>query len=370
MATHKEANSNKKTILLPQICKRKYYLFTLFNISTSLLLFVAAVILSSFALPPPQAKGQVIGNIPCAESGGFFYSYQHVAFTPILYSNMPYEIMQAYIIADSLTKNIGNIHDVERALEQIGAASDTINYALKYIYKLVDYNPALYYQVTEAVQAQGKVTTGMVERAIRGTLCPDDQRLPYITADYILHLKINNTEFVNRITGDRCKTMTIAYCNVLDTIKGQVLPNLSTSVLSNLHKINIGGAETYKTNEVSNYPNMSTNFIFDYCNEWLRCQGCIDRPLYNINDSSANSWIKPSKEYIVFLKKIFQCSDSTKAYYSMSPIGGGMSFNMYPVENGQIIDEDNHLGFGNIVPLQAFKHRMQEQINQIKNYGE
>jgi hypothetical protein len=43
---------------------------------------------------------------------------------------------------------------------------------------------------------------------------------------------------------------------------------------------------------------------------------------------------------------------------------------MYPIEDGNVIDEKNALGFGTSVPVNVFKQNIRNTINEIKNYGE
>ncbi len=364
MATHKEANSNKKTILLPQIRKRKYYLFTLFNIVTSLLLFVAAVILSSFAAPP-QAKGQGLQctyrAVPCDTiMKGLFFAYPRNMYEPVLQSNMPYEIMQGYIVGDSIAKAIMGIEHAESLLASVGSNSDTLAYALKYIYRMADYDPIRFYSFLNPSICSAK---GVPPRLVYG--CFMDRiktssfaRLrKYVDVSYILHIKVNTTDVVDPAGGRACLTKNVAFCTVLDTIKGQKFP----CVNNNLYKLKSDSSNI-------NAPSMLNNFAFSYCHQWRRISG--NSMYQGIYDSNGGEWIKPNHEYIIFALISSARSDQSACYYSIVPSGGGFSYGMYPVVNGQVIDEDNYLGFGNIVPLQAFKQRMQEQINQIKNYGE
>ena len=59
-----------------------------------------------------------------------------------------------------------------------------------------------------------------------------------------------------------------------------------------------------------------------------------------------------------------------KEYYTLIPYPFTGSFSMYPIENGNVIDEENALGFGTLVPVDVFKENIRNKINEIKNYGD
>jgi hypothetical protein len=44
--------------------------------------------------------------------------------------------------------------------------------------------------------------------------------------------------------------------------------------------------------------------------------------------------------------------------------------NVYPIENGYVIDPVNELGFGESVEVNLFKNLLRQRINEIINFGE
>jgi len=43
---------------------------------------------------------------------------------------------------------------------------------------------------------------------------------------------------------------------------------------------------------------------------------------------------------------------------------------MFPIINGNVIDEENNLGLGAIVPVEDFKSLLRDKIHSIKNFNE
>jgi hypothetical protein len=88
-------------------------------------------------------------------------------------------------------------------------------------------------------------------------------------------------------------------------------------------------------------------------------------------DANGDFWIKPDHEYIVFTAANFSYTDTTgQAYFHIWPLAGPSSRGLFPIENGNVIDEKNFFGWGTSVSLETFKTNLQAIINEIKNYGE
>ena len=107
-------------------------------------------------------------------------------------------------------------------------------------------------------------------------------------------------------------------------------------------------------------------------NYWYRWKKQLDA----LVDEDGNTWVNPDREYIVFLCFMGIDASAHKRYYSLVPsyrynhLADFSHCNMYPIENGNVIDEGNILGFGEVVPVEVFKQHIRNKINEIKNYGE
>ena len=81
------------------------------------------------------------------DAKGFFYVYGYNDYygTLDLTPSMPFDIIMSYIYADSIAKSTPtHLDSVKKNVWSIGAYSDTMKYALKYLYKITDYDPVKY----------------------------------------------------------------------------------------------------------------------------------------------------------------------------------------------------------------------------------
>ncbi len=346
---------------------------------------LATILISLFSLA--NINAQIRSGLPDRpEAKGFFYASERLKF-PLcsVTSDMPYDIMASYIIADSITRNIGSIIIVNELAKNIWYG-DTIAYALKYIYNMEDYSPIRFHKFLNTGSLYQDIpANSLYKRIVHKCL---NWQYPYVHSSYILHIKINGTQFIGDEDGAICKSLTIVSCNVLDIIKGQILPDLNTYLYAGNK-----GTYLYESGKISNSQTLSeagkvpnellstypqTNLIFQYCNEWPRNYKSTSRStwLYNYIDGG-EPWIPDNseKEYIVFLKISGGGGDKEGSatnyiYDGIIPVAGGLSFGMYPIVNGFVLDEGNYLGFGEAVPVDEFKQRLQEQIDKIKNCEE
>lgn len=327
-----------------------YYKSKLFKLLFALIAF------TFFAYQVTEAIN--LQTLPCRpNTRGFFYSYQKSDYRQLLTSDMPYEVMIGYILADSIVKHLPGVGITEDLIKQIGRNSDTMAYILKYLYLLADYDPIRYQSFLMAsdkdvfeMKNTGTNVLQQIAERMKG-----DPRIRYIISSYILHVKVDKTEFIDSSGGHLCSKKDVAYCTVLDTIKGQILPNLNTAILSN-------GQNKYNKNSENTIIPQRTEFVFSYCHQWNRSDN------HYITIPIGASWIKPNREYIIFVTPFSICGDLNTSYYAIAPIGAGLSHGMYPIENGFVFDEGNSMGRGERVPVQEFKDMIRRQIDSIINY--
>lgn len=354
------------------------------NVCKNLIVVVISIIVTS--------QVAMSEGVPCAPNvEGLHYTTPHYNYSPVLFSNMPYDVMISYILIDSILRHSEEApvmvnSFLERFMNgEISFDNDTLNYAYKYLYKIMDYDPLLFWDYIMKGTAYGRnihtfhlyddLSTGCVEKLPRGW-----QKQLLLRSFYILHIYVNETNlFVkNKTANNPLKDFTIVYSQVLDTIKGKVLPNMNTAYIYD--KSDTNNIDTTASIEKT-IPN-NTNLIFDYCNQWnLNGDGELyyyefdeetgeSIPIGALQDKDGNTWVKPNREYIVFLSPNYECTYNRQFYYALWPIGGVYYHGMFPVEDGNVLDKKNEWGWGTSVPIETFKQNMNSLINEFKNYGE
>jgi hypothetical protein len=303
--------------------------------------------------------------------------------------------MASYIIMDSVLRNppgtaaaIGNIL---RRLDSglISADNDTLNYACKYLYTLSDYDPLRFFTFMTTPRRDGRLPA----MAYYNDLCEQfvlknpngEQKNRILKSFFILHIYVDTTTlFVYDTTANEVlKDFTIVYAKVLDTIKGQILPDANNAFVAlgtQPLEQNINEASSFNSKRATlSRPNTNyANIVFDYCNQWLLGGGDAyitledGSVLGSMYDENGNPWVKPHNEYIVLLAPNPECVyDTTNLmYYALWPVGGSYSHGMYPIKDGKVLDAGNVWGWGTSVPINEFKNHLNDLINSMKHYGE
>ena len=333
---------------------------------------------------------------PCfSKFRGLFYPATKFGYTPVLHSNMPLDILLGYIIADSISAHsramLPTNEDERNFIKNLSSGGDTLNYALKYMYRLADYNPMLFYHFTQGQVS--KRSLDAIEREIIARVHNDCdksfcKKAMLLHPHYILHVRVNETQLLSYKHFDGEDYYDVprhylvnAYCSVLDTIKGQVLPDISTCFVVSEKELENGTVIMPIITPVSQIIGVNTprtNFAFDYNPQWTRANRQWTKPMF---DSEGNHWVMPEREYIVLLRPRFYCGEpftapsagnpSTRTYYySLMPVAGDLSGGMFPIKDGNVIDEGNDFGWGEVIPLDVFKTNLRGAIDSIKNYGD
>ena len=355
----------------------------------------------AFAMNSKSATAQ---SIPCRpEVEGLHFTTPAHQYTPMLFPDMPNDIMISYIILDGLLKHINGIEEIAWSFierfenNEISPDNDTLNYALKYMYKLSDYDPLLFWDYLMKGESGGRklhpyfyfdqlkfglhTDIALYKESKSERVSNGEQKRRIFCSPYILHIYVNETSlFVKTHPTDTfLKEITIVYANVLDTIKGKVLPDINTGFIARKSLLTDNIMNPIEPeNIIQSIGYRNTNLIFDYYNNWYLYGG--DDHAYTIGedgtvygsliDKDGNPWIKPGREYIVLLAPNGECSTGGLRYYALWPVGGSHSHGMYPIEDGNVLDGGNVWGWGKSVPIDIFKQNLNELINEIKNYGE
>ncbi len=318
---------------------------------------------------------------------GFWYCLDMADYPNLISPSMPLKVAQGYSVADSVVKAMPSITHKWNPIEGLHFKADTFLYIYKYWYLMNEHNPLQFFAFKNRKYPDAKNSPSILMSEFKSAMRLDYSRSLYVMVDYILHIYVNATEFIDTsdatlLQGVRpdsnggqipttfidVKTETIAYCKVLDTIKGGTFPSLNDAIFYNGDSSNIGNPHIIPS---------QTDLVFSYRDDWSRGKilGHSAVPMF---DKNGEKWIKPNKEYIVFLGLMGidaigewdPVGSVHKHYYCISPYYGAGSFNMYPVENGIVKDEQNALGFGTEVPVNIFKQNIINKLEEIKNYGE
>ncbi|MBS4000592.1 MAG: hypothetical protein KGZ71_08930 [Desulfobulbaceae bacterium] len=328
---------------------------------------VLAILLAVFQ---SRSFGQ---NPPCLpDYNSLTFNYQHLPYAPYLTDDMPEDVRVGYIMLDSVEKDFPDIRFFAHNVRQ--HEYDTLRYIMKYLYKVVDYNPILFKLTSNYISAN-TIIDQIHNTATAHSPQPYLEKL-LLESSIIAHVFVEDT--LNFIENDSENTSSIVTCSILDSIKGKVLPEAKAI---NLNPLTIENT----TNNLENLP--SSYLQFSYRLEWGRVpeneviaydvvhtvvdeDGKVIYPPMMM-DSTGSGWVKKGKEYIVFLDLYSICDDSSYSYLTLTPrVRSSATCNVYPIENGFVIDPVNELGFGERVEVNLFKNLLKQRINEIVTYGD
>ena len=316
-----------------------------------LVAIVATSILSKELVSQPVTPG----DAPCPCSAlhpGYFYTGQYFPTKPVLFSNMTLDEFVGYVIMDSVITYGATEYPTSQAQENfikgLTCTGDTLRYAMRYLYNMADANPFLYYNFLTSYQ-KGKLSPMTIHSKLMDQIkkqCgPATQEL--IKAEYILHLRVN--QVVKNPTTD----LTYVLSEVLDTIKGRVLPDMN-GAFEIFHNDSVYSEETEHRSRPINPP-ANTNFIYYYNGGLSTCQ--VEKQVVG-------------NEYIAFTFLQGACVNTTTGYqyYVARPTAVNVWGGVLSIVDGNVLDKKNIFGWGKSVPLQVFKTNLQTLIDSIKNY--
>ena len=303
---------------------------------------------------------------------GFYYFYEKAAYLPVLRSDMPHDVMIAYIVADSIAYRPPSPHRWDSILYSMNKEGDTFNFLLKYFYLADEWDAIRCNNFEWIVPIRPPATEPLLGSrnwsSIKSRINYCLNSLPkirYVMSSYILHVQVEDVYYLDTSDSwlkEMNTSATIAFCQTLDTMKGRIFPDINNTIFALKKDSNSSASiEKYTTHN-----QLSFDIVFSYWNKWSRVEHPGYRSLY---DSNGNTWIKRDKEYIVFLEFHNITGTNERRYLTVSPYADGLSYGMYPIENGFVIDEGNDMGWGIQVPVEQFKANIRQQIEVIKNYG-
>jgi hypothetical protein len=265
----------------------------------------------------------------------FEIQYPKLQAIPPLSTGMDYETLLAYIFLDSLMRSTNRdflyMNYITRWTKE-KAKNDTIVQAVKYLYKLVDYDPVRFaqYNVNLGVppyKFNVLAVKGWVSELLSnfvGKYGPNSMATKYlIRADYILKVHVNSIDslpqrdyppnkgilpgkFTHRVNA-----------NVIDTLKGKVFKNchIEASPKSNDNNLSLT-SEICFTYGTGPYQNDVYPFKLDP----------------TLTNSSGNLQLQPGQDVIIILDHSDYVWDYNNDYFPISLICA------FPIINGQIRD--------------------------------
>lgn len=298
--------------------------------------------------------------------GPVVYSFPLLDHRPYLTSDMPLDVLIAYIIADSTarTTNVGMINAfIERQI-----STDSLLLALRYDYVMSDFDPILYTQwAGGAPSGTYKCPPAYIREMLAVALYkthPAGKLLSLLLAsDIIAHVSVEAVDTTTDTSAKWARHANAVTCTIVDIIKGQTLPLCEVP----------SSPRTQTTAMYKQAADAGACFQFDYRDEWFRFSKETDFG----PERTMAGWVQPNTEYIVFLQFIGIPGDpsdynfTNNNWLSLIPTFCSMTAtgSLFPIQNGIVIDPDNDFGFGQSLTPSEWKNALRQVILQVKNAG-
>jgi hypothetical protein len=287
----------------------------------------------------------------------YHIGYPIIRSLPPLSSNMPLDILLAYIHMDSLARFDFN-NTAEERLNQLRQEynftdpphrfSDTLKQAAAFLYRLVDYNPILFNQYIDEVtlKYRSRYRANLPLIATRTSivlyegLTDADRRVANVAlleADYILRVRVQSVDSMEAPT-DPGIYYYRATADVLDILKGRVLPP-SCSQSFNVRD----GEKGRDSRSVLSASSCIQFMYFAHLFSDPRHGPSGGPRLFYARDPEFARGpdslfaLKPGQEAVIFLKHNDILRDSTHDWYHLK-LERRASMGVLPVINGQVRD--------------------------------
>lgn len=287
---------------------------------------------------------------------------------PPVSTDMPLDILLSYVYLDSILRFKSN-EDIEYYIENTRSMNDTLRYALKYLYKMNDYDPVRFnqYRIENLINQRLDSTTLKYKSHIRDQkfyLCEKFRKLSkenkklalysIFLADYILKVKILEIDSAQKYPNDSFYWRFNTKVQILDTLKGRKFPPL----------------QFISTNELKNNINHQHNFHFQFTSEDYNDLNKVDVFLYKNIDTNfiyKNGFrMRVGQEAIIFLSFINPLIDLEYDYYDIDT-EPRYSFNALRIENNIVYDVNKVWSFSIAIPYEEWKQLYLNYINKILN---
>ena len=288
--------------------------------------------------------------------------FMNIEQSPPLNTGMPYDVMIGYIGFDSLTKSL-NSRQLHNYLDTL-YWGDTIKYAMKFFYEMVDYDPILFYRYLVSASWPRKLIPSTLTSSFyeKISLVSPHPLLDMVlcASSLIAHIYVNDTMTVIDPSGGWAVHSIIVTSNIIEVIKGTNIPECLNLYPANFER-KTKKNDIHSINDSCLQFNYRLELPLDNRTETTRANS------HGMRDSSGLPWVKSGKEYIVFLELLMICGDSTSLYLTLRPIYAGSCGTIYPIENNIVYDPNDDYGFGVGKTTDEFIMALRNRINQIKN---
>ena len=324
------------------------------------------IIILLVLLSPVFAYLNVYGQHPPCKPDypGLTFSLAYLPSFPLYSTSMPFDVLLGYVAMDTVC-NYGSAYEMYYFINRQDY-NDTLKTLMKYLYILKDYDPVLFYRSINFVDTNNYIQPYDIYYEFMKKLVKVSPKSMidelFCTTDIIAQVRIIDTLSIIDTTakGGAGKLKIEVTCEIVDTIKGKVVPECKNHIHLKKEQLQTG------------QPAQSgTCLQFIYCPAWSRNGRYNDGyTRYGLRDSTGAAWIKPNKEYIVFLDFTPVCWTDTDMYFTIRPEGPNSgTFLMYPIDdNGIVYDPLDDFGFGQGLTASEFKTKLRELINSIRYF--
>ncbi len=307
------------------------------------------------------ARAQVVTQ-PVKSTVGLQINIPVIQSFPPIRPWMPYIVRLGYHYFDSLCNS--SSREATDSITSTFTRGDSLVTPLKYLYQMDDYDPVTFSEwlrLTPSLShyrtAPGYVYIDLLRQV--STMIPDTQRTAMLWgSDYIARVKITDVQNFNDSAAPEFHDEVLVSCQVLDTIKGAVLPP---------------NPQTFTSPTEDAHATSAQNVLrFYYSPSWPRkatADDTLSRWEPRLRDGFGNPWITVGQEYIFFLSILFLGNDSTTFVMTVEPARFKSSVSgLYPIQNGIVVDNENDFGFGANLLVPNFIAAIRNRIAQLTHF--
>lgn len=321
--------------------------------------------------PKDSAQASLNGYWYNSNLHQFETQYPKLNNVPPLSYTMDYETLLSYIFLDSLTKYANTDYIYQNYLNRWNenqTKNDTTINAIKYQYKIVDYDPIRYHQYHWNTHKNYENTIYSIKNLVTtlfysllgyngysGDIPLENKAITDILrADYILKIQVNSIDSVPKIRYPRTNGLVpneFTYqinATVLDTLKGKVFQNCyQPPMLKQPDKTQSSNSEICFVYGTGRYRNDFSSFKLDP----------------NLINYAGNFSLNVGQEVIVFLQFTNYLWDYNNDYLQLH------LFNAYPIIQNEVKDISNVWSQDTSLPYQNWKLIFEEKKNNILTGG-